>query len=138
MRLESIRLGNNGVCAQEVYEVYLGASSYTRCVWEVGQLVSLAPVPATGHLRFDFCARALRRSSARDSFRPQVRLGNVDMCVGNFWETEERRSLAGFASAMDSDVLRLGTVRLAIFRISNDFFIVAFHLTSTSSVVDVC
>lgn len=40
----------------------------------------------------------------------QVRLGNVDACVGDFWETEQRRALTGFASAIDSDVLRLGTV----------------------------
>jgi len=61
--------------SKEVYEVYKGGSSYTRCVWE-------------------------------------VRLGNVDLCVGDFWETEQRRGIAPFASAMDSDVLKLGTLSL--------------------------
>uniref|UniRef100_A0A7S0W1Q3 Ionotropic glutamate receptor C-terminal domain-containing protein n=1 Tax=Hemiselmis tepida TaxID=464990 RepID=A0A7S0W1Q3_9CRYP len=61
--------------SKEVYEVYKGGSSYTRCVWE-------------------------------------VRLGNVDLCSGDFWETEERRGIAPFASAMDSDVLKLGTLSL--------------------------
>jgi len=61
--------------SKEVFEVYKGGSSYTRCVWE-------------------------------------VRLGNVDLCVGDFWETEERRGIAPFASAMDSDVLKLGTLSL--------------------------
>ena len=40
----------------------------------------------------------------------EVRLGNVDLCVGDFWETDERRRIAMFTSAMDSDYFKLGTM----------------------------
>mmetsp|Transcript_7423 Transcript_7423/g.17958 ORF Transcript_7423/g.17958 Transcript_7423/m.17958 type:complete len:715 (+) Transcript_7423:3-2147(+) len=64
---------------------YEGASSYTRCVWE-------------------------------------VRVGHVDLCVGDFWETEPRREIAAFTSAMDSDMLKLGTLSVGLdddFKASN-------------------
>lgn len=40
----------------------------------------------------------------------EVYLGNVDLCVGDFWETDERRRIAMFTSALDSDYFKLGTM----------------------------
>eukprot|EP00291_Cryptomonas_curvata_P019850 CAMPEP_0172158522 /NCGR_PEP_ID=MMETSP1050-20130122/4420_1 /TAXON_ID=233186 /ORGANISM="Cryptomonas curvata, Strain CCAP979/52" /LENGTH=503 /DNA_ID=CAMNT_0012827925 /DNA_START=62 /DNA_END=1573 /DNA_ORIENTATION=+ len=52
--------------------VYKGASSFTRCVWEVN-------------------------------------LGNVDICVGDFWETPDRRGIAAFTTALAVDKFILVT-----------------------------
>lgn len=59
----------------DVYSVYTGGSSFTRCVHE-------------------------------------IRLGNVDMCAGNFWETVERRRLAPFSSHIFTDSIKLTTLPL--------------------------
>ena len=40
----------------------------------------------------------------------EVYLGNVDLCVGDFWETDERRRTSMFTSALDSDFFKLGTM----------------------------
>mmetsp|Transcript_6279 Transcript_6279/g.14664 ORF Transcript_6279/g.14664 Transcript_6279/m.14664 type:complete len:796 (-) Transcript_6279:127-2514(-) len=44
----------------------------------------------------------------------EVRVGHVDVCVGDFWETEPRREVASFTSAMDSDILKLGTLSVGL------------------------
>lgn len=54
-------------------QIYKGASSYTRCVWEVNR-------------------------------------GMVDICIGDFWETNERRGIAPFSSSFDLDTMRLLTM----------------------------
>eukprot|EP00286_Rhodomonas_abbreviata_P025844 CAMPEP_0181313226 /NCGR_PEP_ID=MMETSP1101-20121128/14134_1 /TAXON_ID=46948 /ORGANISM="Rhodomonas abbreviata, Strain Caron Lab Isolate" /LENGTH=494 /DNA_ID=CAMNT_0023420163 /DNA_START=273 /DNA_END=1753 /DNA_ORIENTATION=+ len=59
--------------SQEVFQVYEGSSSFTRCVYE-------------------------------------VRLENVDLCVGDFWETNERRRVSPFTSAFDLDTMTLLTM----------------------------
>lgn len=59
--------------SEEVYDVYKGGSSYTRCVYE-------------------------------------IRLDNVDVCVGDFWETEERRKLVPFSSQMLGDSMKIVSV----------------------------
>jgi hypothetical protein len=38
-----------------------------------------------------------------------VKFGNVDLCVGDFWETPERRNLTAFTAAIDSDSFTLYT-----------------------------
>ena len=38
-----------------------------------------------------------------------VHFGNVDLCVGDFWETPERRNLSTFTAAIDSDAFTLFT-----------------------------
>ncbi len=77
--------------------VYKGSSSFTRCVWEVslGNVVSrnLPPLAAV-------------RSA--DSKRPWPQ----DLCVGDFWETQERRSIATFTTAIDVDRFMLVTTVL--------------------------
>lgn len=59
--------------SEEVYDVYTGGSSYTRCVYE-------------------------------------IRLDNVDVCVGDFWETEQRRKLVPFSSQMLGDSMNIVSV----------------------------
>jgi hypothetical protein len=39
----------------------------------------------------------------------EVRLGKVDLCVGDFWETPQRRNLAPFTAPIDSDFFTLYT-----------------------------
>jgi hypothetical protein len=36
-----------------------------------------------------------------------VALGNVDLCVGDFWETAERRQLTTMTVSLDMDVFSL-------------------------------
>ena len=38
-----------------------------------------------------------------------VKFGNADLCVGDFWETPERRNLTAFTAAIDSDAFVLYT-----------------------------
>jgi hypothetical protein len=38
-----------------------------------------------------------------------VRYGNVDLCIGDFWSTPERRNLTSFTTAIDSDSFNLYT-----------------------------
>jgi hypothetical protein len=59
--------------SEESAQNFKGASSFTRCVWE-------------------------------------VKLGKVDACIGDFWETPERRSLVSFTAAIDSDQFVLATL----------------------------
>eukprot|EP00286_Rhodomonas_abbreviata_P023536 CAMPEP_0181311544 /NCGR_PEP_ID=MMETSP1101-20121128/13196_1 /TAXON_ID=46948 /ORGANISM="Rhodomonas abbreviata, Strain Caron Lab Isolate" /LENGTH=668 /DNA_ID=CAMNT_0023418287 /DNA_START=84 /DNA_END=2090 /DNA_ORIENTATION=- len=40
----------------------------------------------------------------------EVRLGMADICVGDFWETNERRMVAPFTSSFDLDTMRLVTM----------------------------
>jgi len=37
----------------------------------------------------------------------EVQLGNVDICVGDFWETAERRAITPFTSSIDNDLIRV-------------------------------
>ena len=37
----------------------------------------------------------------------EVKLGQVDLCIGEFWETSERRNLTAFTSTIDSDSMLL-------------------------------
>ena len=39
----------------------------------------------------------------------EVKLGEVDLCVGDFWETPERRNLTAFTTQIDSDTFSLYT-----------------------------
>jgi len=40
----------------------------------------------------------------------EVKLQQVDICVGDFWETLQRRSISGFTSALDLDVMSLASM----------------------------
>jgi len=59
--------------------------------------ISLATSPAyTGGSSYTRCAW-------------EVKLGNVDLCVGDFWETSVRRDLVSFTTALDQDTMFLVT-----------------------------
>ena len=40
----------------------------------------------------------------------EVRSGEVDLCVGDFWETPDRRNLTGFTASLDPDTFSLYTM----------------------------
>lgn len=40
----------------------------------------------------------------------EIRLDNVDICVGDFWETSERRKLVPFSSQMLGDTMKIVSV----------------------------
>ena len=80
--------------------VYHGASSFTRCVWEV-------------HL-----GNAVRVTSRFSPQRRAVSERNPqDVCVGDFWETAERRAISTFSTVIGVD----------------HFLLVSMAQTSTSS-----
>lgn len=37
----------------------------------------------------------------------EISLKQVDLCIGDFWETEQRRGITGFTSALDLDTMKL-------------------------------
>ena len=55
------------------------------------------------------CRRRGRRFAQRCARRCvwEVVLGKVDLCVGDFWETTERRQLSTMTASLDIDVFSL-------------------------------
>ncbi len=53
-------------------------------------------------------------------------LGNVDLCVGDFWETTERRQLAPMSSSLDIDIFSLVAVSATVPRATAFFFSAIF------------
>ncbi len=85
---------------QNTTSVYKGFSTITRCVWEIylGNVVSLLIVLKT-HLQAPFTI---------DSMIDLV-AGLQDLCVGDVWETQERRGLSSFTTAIAVDRFMLIT-----------------------------
>jgi hypothetical protein len=59
----------------------------------------------------NFSAKAMSVNTSSSFTRcvHEVKFGNVDLCVGDFWETPERRNLAPFTAPIDSDFFTLYT-----------------------------
>ena len=73
-------------------------------------LTELAPpeIVAMTPANFSAASRTVYRGgSAYTRCVHEIRLDNVDVCVGAFWETPERRRLAPFTSQMFADHMRL-------------------------------
>ncbi len=73
--------------------VYKGSSPFTRCVWEV-RLGNAVRFPPT----FPNVLSGVTLAT------PQ------DLCVGDFWETQERRSITSFTTAIAVDKFQLVTL----------------------------
>jgi hypothetical protein len=78
--------------------VYQGASIYTRCVWEI----KLGNAVSTNI--------STRIADDRPLTVPWRAQWWQDLCVGDFWESEERRALTTFTSAIYVDKLMLVTM----------------------------
>jgi len=71
------------------------------------------PPSVVAMTRANFSAEVYAKYKGGSSFTRcvyEIRLDNVDICVGNFWETAERRKLVPFSSQMFADTMRLVTV----------------------------
>ena len=85
--------------------MYQGDSTYTRCAWEV----------KVGNAVSEACMQAPSRSPPspmRQALKPAWRFRGVteqDLCVGDIWETSERRDLVSFTTALDQDTQFLVT-----------------------------
>jgi hypothetical protein len=58
---------------------------------------------------FSAAAMAAPTSSSFTRCVWDVKYGNVDLCIGDFWSTPERRNLSSFTTAIDSDSFNLFT-----------------------------
>jgi hypothetical protein len=88
--------------------VYKGASTFTRCVWEIylGNAVS---------------GKAFILTGGRDRFeKPHFTERGQDLCVGDFWESADRRALTTYTSPIYVDKFILVTM---IQSMSNSFFL---------------
>ena len=56
----------------------------------------------------------------------EVALGNVDLCVGDFWETAERRQLAPMSASLDVDIFSLVAKSAAVPKNTAYFFSAIF------------
>jgi hypothetical protein len=88
--------------------MYEGESTYTRCAWEVkvGNVVS-------EHSHYSQQSALLSKlpctlPAGRAHLSHSVTLLQ-DLCVGDIWETSERRALVSFTTALDQDTQFLVT-----------------------------
>ncbi len=78
------------------WQVYSGGSSYTRCVWEikVGLVVSrVSLVDSAWSIQ-------THMHNPQDSSLTSHHT-RQDICIGTFWETNERRKIVSFTSSFD-------------------------------------
>ena len=77
------------------------------------QAISDLGVKVIAMTKANFSAAALNVSTASSFTRCvwDVKFGNADLCVGDFWETPERRNLTPFTAAIDSDAFNLFTLQ---------------------------
>jgi len=68
-------------------------------------------VVALTKANFSSATKAASPASAFTRCVWEVKFGNVDLCVGDFWETPERRNLTTFTTPIDSDTFTLYTTR---------------------------
>jgi len=74
------------------------------------RITSALGVPVIAMTKANFSAEVYVQYKGGSSFTRcchEITLGNVDICASNFWETEERRGLTSFTSALVNDAFKI-------------------------------